>query len=296
MLISRALPQLHDQAVVVTGAGNGIGAEVARGLIARGAAVALVDRDEEAVCRLAEELGPRAAAFFGDVTVDESIRAAASAAAARFGRIDAVVANAGVVGRPASVAALRPGDFERVVEVNLFGVYRTVAAMLPHLAGGGYILAVSSIAAVIPGPTISAYVASKAGVEAFSRALRIELRQTGIRVGIAYFGLVETGLARDLTQSGLGAVLATFPKALATPIPVRRASDAIVLGVERRSRRVCAPWWVPALLDLRPLAIAADRVLERHPAITAMTAAERRQLVEQAPANDSGAGRKEVGR
>ncbi|ANB00573.1 short-chain dehydrogenase [Mycobacteroides chelonae CCUG 47445] len=273
--MGRSRPSLVGQVVAITGAGHGIGAEVAQELVAGGARVALIDRDTDAVRRLAVRLGDQAAAFEGDVTSDASICDAMICAAAHFGRLDAVVANAGIAGHAAPVAGTQPEQFEQVIQVNLLGVYRTVHGALPHLAPrDGYILIVSSIASVIPGPTISAYVASKAGVEAFARALRIELYHKRIDVGLAYFGLVDTDLAQKLTSTGLGAVMATFPKILAKPIPVSRAAAAIVRGIQGRARRVYAPWWVPALLDLRPLVILADRAIQRHPALTAMISAQ----------------------
>lgn len=266
-------PDVAGKVVLIAGAAHGIGGETARLLIQRGALVALLDRDEAAANRLAAELGRNAAAFAADVTVPESIRVAVTAAAQHFGGIDVVVANAGIAGPTATIAAIDAEQFEQVLHINLLGVYRTVAAAIPHLRGdGGYVLIISSIAAVIPGPTVAAYTTSKAGVESFGRALRIELRDKGIAVGIAYFGLIDTGLARSVTEGGLGAVLAAFPKMISEPAPVPTAAIAIADGIARRARRVCAPGWVPLLLDLRPLVIAADRLIGLHPRLRAVIA------------------------
>ncbi len=272
-LLSSVLPHratVIDRVVLITGAGSGIGAELARMLVDSGAKVALLDRDEGAVRGLAARLGPAAAAFAVDVTSGELTRDAIDAAAAHFGQLDAVVVNAGIAGPSEPISTIDARHFESVVQVNLIGAYHTAAAAITHLERShGYILVVSSIAAVIPGPTIGAYAASKAGVEALYRSLRIELHDSGIDVGIAYFGLVDTDLARRMTADGLGAVLATFPKLISQPIAVSAAAAVLTQGIARQARRVCAPWWVPALLDLRPLVIAADRVVARHRGLAA---------------------------
>jgi NAD(P)-dependent dehydrogenase (short-subunit alcohol dehydrogenase family) len=256
----RVSRKLDHKVVVITGAARGIGAQVARDLVGAGARVALLDRDVVGAQRLAAELGSPAAAFEADVTSAESVESACAAAAAHFGTVDVVVANAGIAGPGVTVAAVDPADWRQVIDVNLVGAFHTVRAALPHLkASGGYLMVVASIAAVIPGPLVSAYVASKAGVESMVRAVRIEVAADGVGVGIAYFGLIDTGLANDmLARSGLGVVL---PGPLGTLAPVAVAASAITAGIARRSRRVYAPWWVGPMLDLRPLLFLADRLL-----------------------------------
>lgn len=262
LLRARRSKQLTGKAVLVTGGAQGIGAQVVRQLVGCGARVAIVDCDGAAARRLVAELGARATAIEADVTSAESMVAACAAAAAQFGGLDAVVANAGIAGPAATVAAVDPADWRGVIDVNLIGVFYTAAAALPHLRRSrGYLLAVASIGAVIPGPTVSAYMAAKAGVESLTRSLRIELGGNGVEVGIGYFGLVDTGLAQQmLTDSGVGAMLSGLP-VLGRPIPAADAATAITTGIARRSRRVYAPGWVPLVLDLRvPLALT-DRLL-----------------------------------
>ncbi|ORV95919.1 short-chain dehydrogenase/reductase [Mycobacterium kyorinense] len=258
---------LADKGVLITGGAHGIGAHVARRIAAVGARVAVLDRDVDAARRLAAELGSAAAVFEADVTSAESMAAACSAVAQGFGGIDVVVANAGIAGPGATVAAVDPAAWRNVIDVNLLGVLHTVQAATPYIRQRrGYIVAVASIAAAIPGPTVSGYVVSKAGVESLMRSVRIELAADGVDVGIAYFGLVDTGLAQQvLTNSGLSAVMAALPAAVSKPIPVDAAARAIAAGIERRARRIYAPRWVPLLLDLRPLLFLADRVLARSP-------------------------------
>jgi NAD(P)-dependent dehydrogenase (short-subunit alcohol dehydrogenase family) len=263
MRVSR---NLSHKVVVISGAARGIGAQVARDLVGAGARVALLDCDLPGVRLLANELGSAAVAFEADVTSAESVQAACTAAMQHFGTIDVMVANAGIAGPGSSVAAVDPAEWRQVVDVNLVGAFHTLHAALPHLkATGGYAMVVASIAAVIPGPLVSAYVASKAGVESMVRAARIEVAADGVGVGIAYFGMIETGLADQmLTRSGLGVVL---PGPLGKLAPVEVAASAITSGIARRARRVYAPWWVAPMLDLRPLLFLADRLLARLPSI-----------------------------
>lgn len=259
----RATRGLSGTTVLITGGAQGIGAEVARQLVERGARVAIVDRESGIAQRLVDELGDAAAAFGADVTSSESMTAACAAAAEHFGGLDVVVANAGIAGPAATVAAVKPGEWRQVIDINLIGVFHTTRAALPYLRQrDGYLLAVASIGAVIPGPTVSGYMAAKAGVESLVRSLRVELGGTGVDVGIAYFGLVDTGLAQDMIAgSGVGAMMAALPAAVGKPIPVGRAAAAITAGIARRARRVYAPGWVPLLVDLRVPLVLGDRLL-----------------------------------
>ncbi len=263
MRVSR---NLSHKVVVITGAARGIGAQVARDLVGAGARVVLLDCDLPGVRLLADELGSAAVAFEADVTSAESMQTGCAAALQHFGKIDVVVANAGIAGPGSSVAAVDPAEWRQVIDVNLVGAFNTLHAALPHLkATGGYAMVVASIGAVIPGPLVSAYVASKAGVESMVRAARIEVAADGVGVGIAYFGMIDTGLADQmLTRSGLGVVL---PGPLGKLAPVEVAASAITAGIARRARRVYAPWWVAPMLDLRPLLFLVDRLLARLPSI-----------------------------
>jgi NAD(P)-dependent dehydrogenase (short-subunit alcohol dehydrogenase family) len=257
---------LTDKVVVVTGAAAGIGEATARLLVAEGAQVALLDRDD-AVKEVAASLGHRAEALVADVTDEASVNAAMSAVIERFGGIDVVVANAGIAGPVQTFAAMDAEAFERVVDVNVFGVARTVRAALPSvIERKGYVLVIASAAAAIPTPTIAAYGVSKAGVEALGRSLRMELTETGASAGVAYFGMIDTGLLRNdlLGGGGFAAILATLPKWFSEPAPVEKAARAIVDGIKRRGRWVYAPGYVGALLVLRTTIALTEPLMARN--------------------------------
>lgn len=272
-LFNGSARDVSGKVVLLTGAANGIGAETARQLVRKGALVALLDRDEDALARLAEELGENAAAFVADVADAASIDAAVLAVVARFGGIDTVVANAGISGPVATVSTVDPTEFERVIQINLLGVFRTVRAALPYVTDrSGYVQMVASIMAVVPSPTVAGYAASKAGVESFGRALRVELADTGVKVGIAYFGLIDTGMVRGPVANigGISQLLAALPGFMAKPAPVSDAGAVIVSGIERRAARVYAPRYVPLLLDLRTVLALADPMLTRNRGVANM--------------------------
>lgn len=257
---------LTDKVVLITGAAAGIGAATARQLAAEGARVALVDRDEAAVRRTAAALGDRAAAFVADVTDTGAIDKATAQIIDRFGGVDVVLANAGIVGPVATFAAMDDAAFDQVIDVNVLGAARTVRAALPSvIERGGYVLVVASAAAAIPTPTIAVYGVSKAGAEALGRSLRMELTETGATAGVAYFGLIDTAMVRDdlLGGTGLEAVMAPLPKWFREPAPVDDAARAIVAGIKGRARWVYAPRYLPLLLALRTTIALAEPIMAR---------------------------------
>jgi NAD(P)-dependent dehydrogenase (short-subunit alcohol dehydrogenase family) len=258
---------IDGRVVLITGGARGIGADAARRLHARGARVALVDRDAAALAATASELG--AAAFEADVTDRDALEQAVAGTVDRFGGIDVVVANAGISGEPAPVTRIDPDEFERVIEVNLLGVWRTVRAALPHvIERRGYVLPIASVAAIGPSPLLAAYVASKHGVEGFARSLRIEIAHTGTRVGVGYFSFIDTDMVREAyARPEAERLLGTLPSLATKPLPVGAAGKAIVRGIERRSNRVYAPFWVPAASVMRGFGGPLEALAARHPGL-----------------------------
>jgi NAD(P)-dependent dehydrogenase (short-subunit alcohol dehydrogenase family) len=275
--MTRRRYDVEGRTIFITGAARGIGAEAARLLAGEGANVALMDRDAEGLDRRTAVIGERAAAFAGDVTDADDLGTAVAGAIQRFGAIDVVIANAGISGVPRSVLTTDPADFERVIEVNLVGVWRTVRAALPHVVERkGYVLPIASVAALVPSPMVAAYAASKHGVEGFARSLRMELAHTGTRVGIGYFSFIDTDMVRDAMATAPAARARTvLPGFLAKSLPVAAAGKAILRGVERRANRVYAPSWVPLVIALRGLGGPIEALAARDPRfVKAMRLAE----------------------
>ncbi|ADB51540.1 SDR family NAD(P)-dependent oxidoreductase [Conexibacter woesei] len=243
---------LAGRRVLITGAARGIGAAVAERLHARGARVALAGLEPELLEQVAARCGG-APWQVCDVADRAQVDAAVTGLAAQLSGLDVVMANAGI----AAQVPLLGGDpeiFERTVQVNLLGVYYTLRATAPHIAhGSGYALAIASLAAALHLPLLGAYSASKAGVEALGNTLRIELKSSGARVGVGYFAEIDT----DMTRRGFGTEAAARVSRRGGPFtrvaPLETAVDAIVRGIERRSRRVVAPRWVGAMLAPRML-------------------------------------------
>jgi NAD(P)-dependent dehydrogenase (short-subunit alcohol dehydrogenase family) len=249
---SRAAVALEGRRVLITGAARGIGAGTARRLHERGARVALAGLEPELLERLAAECGG-APWFECDVSAREEVQRAVDGAVERLGGLDVAIANAGVAAQLPLIGG-DPAIFERVIAVNLLGVYYTLRAAGPHLAHPrGYALAIASGAAALHPPLMGAYNASKAAVEALGNTLRIELHGSGARTGVAYFGFIDTDMVSRGTRTRAAEQLASRRQAFAKPVPLALAIDAIERGVQRRSRRVTAPRWVGVALPLRML-------------------------------------------
>lgn len=163
--------RVAGQTVLITGAGQGIGHELAVLLHERGARVVLVDIDGHAVAAIAHRLGDRALAVTADVTDREAMRQAVIRTVAHFGTLDVVVANAGVVPRPATLRIMDGADFDRVIDINLTGVFNTVRPALDHIVTAhGHVVVISSCAAFAPGMAGAPYMISKAAVEQLGQA------------------------------------------------------------------------------------------------------------------------------
>ncbi len=253
---------------LVTGAARGIGLETARALIGRGASVVVVDLDEGAATRAASELhDSRAFGMAADVTDRGAMQQAVARTVERFGGLDVVVANAGIASKVASFRAMSTESFERVLEVNLMGVYRTVDAALPEIvARRGHVVVISSIYAFTNGVGAVPYAMSKAAVEQFGRALRAELAPHGASASVAYFGFIDTEMVhRAIDADPLAErMLETLPKPLHKRLSPTVAGEAIVKGIEGRRPRIIRPrrWEIMSVLRgiLGPL---GDAHLER---------------------------------
>jgi NAD(P)-dependent dehydrogenase (short-subunit alcohol dehydrogenase family) len=275
---------LQGKTVLITGAARGIGADAARRVAGRGARVALVGLEPEELEKVAGECGPQALWFEADVTDAAALENAINATVDQTGGIDVVIANAGIAaGGP--MRYMPEETFRSVIEVNLIGVWRTLRLTLPHvIERRGYLMPVASMAAIVPQfPGFIPYSTSKAGVEAMAKCMRVEVAHLGVDVGVAYFGWIDT----DLVRGGEEHPAFTFMRSrlkgpLGKTLPVSKAGEAIVAGIEKRAKVVAEPPFVRVMDKLRGLvANAVDREIERHvPEVMAHFEAERQRTGE----------------
>lgn len=250
------MTSLQGKVVFITGGARGIGAHVARRLANKGAKLVLTDLNDAELAALAAELGEdRVLPAVADVRDLPAMQAVAARAVERFGGIDIVVANAGIASY-GSVLQVDPEAFRRVMEVNVNGVFNTVRATLPALIERrGYLLIVSSLAAYAACPGLAPYNASKAAVEIFANALRLEVAHHGVSVGSSHMSWIDTALVRD-TEADLpafGKLLASFPWPLNKTTTVDKCADAFVKGIEGRRNRVYCPRWVALFRWVKPV-------------------------------------------
>jgi NAD(P)-dependent dehydrogenase (short-subunit alcohol dehydrogenase family) len=254
---------VRGKVVLITGGARGVGAATAARLVGGGARVVLVDLDEAPLSELVGRLGhDSATSIVGDVTELSDMRAAVAHGVERFGGIDVVVANAGIASY-GSVGVVDPATFRRVIDINITGVFHTVRAALSQLERRrGYILVVSSEAAYAAAPGLAAYNASKAGVEHFANALRLELGYKGVAVGTAHMSWIDTPMVQDAKEdlAAFRDMLDSLPGPLGATTSVDTCAEAFVRGIDKRSVRVNVPGWVGWLRWLKPL--LSSRVME----------------------------------
>ena len=218
----RAQFDFAGRVAVVTGGAGGLGVAIAGRLLDGGAAVSLWDMREDALQAAAEGLLQSGAALqtlLVDITDEAQVARAAAATAQRFGHIDTLVNNAGILGPVADTWQHRPDEFRRVVDVNLTGAFLCCRALVPWLmknppgAWRGRIVNVASIQGKEGMPQAAAYAASKAGLIALTKSLGKELATSGILVNAITPAAVLTAMADQITEERRLAILARIPMA-----------------------------------------------------------------------------------
>jgi len=251
--MARTRTPLAGRSVLITGAARGIGATLARKAAARGARVALVGLEPELLAKVADELGPEHLWVECDVTDPEALKAAVARTVETFGGLDVVVANAGIAPLT-TVMTSTAQALSRTIEINLIGAMLTTHAALPEIAKRrGHVLLISSAAAFTVLPGMSAYCASKAGVERFGDALRLEVAHRGVTVASAHPTWIDTDLVRD-TEAALPTFAETrkqLPGPLGAYTSVQECAQALVENLETRGRRVFVPRSVGVVAALR---------------------------------------------
>jgi NADP-dependent 3-hydroxy acid dehydrogenase YdfG len=186
-----------DKVVAVTGASSGIGEAIARELADAGCKVMLAARREEQLKSLVQELGDNVAYHLTDVTDAKQVQAMAQATIDRFGRIDVLVNNAGVM--PVSpLIDLKIDDWNKAIDINIRGVLHGIAAVLPNMSdrGSGHIINIGSVASIHAIPNFAVYCGTKFAVKAISESLRKETLGK-VRVTTIYPGAVESELMQS---------------------------------------------------------------------------------------------------
>jgi NADP-dependent 3-hydroxy acid dehydrogenase YdfG len=225
---------IAGKVVVITGASSGLGAATARHLSAEGAPVVLGARRAERIQSLADELsakGGRALALATDVTDRAQVQRLVAAAVERFGRIDVLINNAGLMPH-SPLERLKIDDWDRMIDVNLKGVLYGIAAALPHMQRqkSGHIINVSSVAGhkVRPGGVV--YAATKSAVRVLSEGLRMEVKPYNIRTTVISPGAVDTELPNSATEPDVAANLRTMYAEMALPADSFARMVAFAIG------------------------------------------------------------------
>ena len=209
------MENVENKVILITGASSGIGREAARVLAQNGARVVLSARREERLKELAAELGERAAYLPSDVTRLEDMEALAALARKRFGRVDVLFANAGIM--PGSgMSELKVSDWMAMVDINIKGVLNAMAAVLPEFTAQkrGHIVVTSSMAGTRSVPGNAVYCGTKHFVRAMLDSFRMESVQEGthIRTTLIYPGAIRTELLNTIAPSETKSMVEEFYK------------------------------------------------------------------------------------
>src|SRR5246500_3269892 len=207
----------ENKVALVTGAGSGMGLATAKAFAESGAALVLADWNEKSVCSAADELiaqGLKALAVACDVSDDAQVEATIEKAVATFGRLDAAFNNAGVQNVLAETADTTRKDYDRVMGINLRGVWSCMKFELQQMRkqGSGAIVNCSSLGGLVGGAERGIYHASKHGVLGFTKSAALEYAARGIRINAVCPGMIQTPMSDQMIASGQGEALAAMVK------------------------------------------------------------------------------------
>jgi 2-dehydro-3-deoxy-L-rhamnonate dehydrogenase (NAD+) len=205
--------RFEGQAAIVTGAARGIGQAIATRLASEGAGVMIADIDEEVARGAVAVIGERAVAQRLDVSDPASWDAAVQAALARWGRIDALVNNAGIAGRSAPIWELAVDEWQQVLDIDLTGVFLGCRAVIPAMveAGSGRIVNIASIAGKEGNPNAVPYSAAKSGVIGLTKAVAKEVATKGVFVNAVAPAVIETPILEQVSEEHIRYMTSRIP-------------------------------------------------------------------------------------
>jgi short-subunit dehydrogenase len=253
------MSEFLDRVVLITGAGSGIGRQLARSFAAAGARIAAIDLAPEGLATLASELAGRTIATrVADVTNLPALRSAVEELEQQLGPTHVMIASAGI-GRLTTAEAFQAEEFNAHIQVNLIGVVNSIDAVLAGMRArrSGHLVVLSSLASYRGLPLMGGYCASKAGVNALLDALRVELKGSGVAVTTVCPGWIRTPMTESLRLP---------PNEL---MPVERAAEVIIAAIRRRRPFIAFPprlVWQLRLLRYLPRGVAdwlAGKLLAR---------------------------------
>jgi short-subunit dehydrogenase len=229
-----------QKVVFITGASSGIGRGLAIELGRKGASLGLLARRVETLREIAAEVeaaGGQALALQGDVKDAAAVRAAADQVREKFGRVDVLIANAGI-GVTTDARDLQPAEVADVIGVNVLGAVNSVTAVLPEMVDrkSGQLVVISSLAAYRGLPKSGAYCASKAAVSAFFESLRVDLHGSGVDVTIIHPGFIKTPLTAGRE--------AQMPYLMELEDAVKK----IIRAIEKRKKSYAFPWQLATIV------------------------------------------------
>jgi 3-oxoacyl-[acyl-carrier protein] reductase len=209
---------LNGKSAIVTGAGSGFGAEIARSYVEAGAKVAVLDLNGAAAEKVAKSIGSSAISITADVTKRVELERAVATTTGAFGRLDIVVNNAGWTHKNQPLLNVTEADFDKVYDVNVKSIFHMAHAAIPVLTrqGGGVIINIGSVAGIRPRPGLTWYNGSKGAVNLLSKSMAVELAPQKIRVNcvapvIGTTGLLEQFMGVPDTPENRAKFIATIP-------------------------------------------------------------------------------------
>ncbi|MCW7480891.1 SDR family NAD(P)-dependent oxidoreductase [Leptospira kanakyensis] len=263
---------IRNKVILITGAAGGIGAACARELYANGANLVLTDISQKSLDTLTSEFAKeRVLAKAMDVTNWSSIKNIIKLTITTFGKLDIVFANAGISWKESAYTVFNcdESEFEKIIDVDLLGVWRTIKTSLPEIVKNkGQVVVTSSIYAFTNGMCNAPYATSKAGIEMLSRSLRAELSGKGASASVLYPGWITT----PLTDGVFGGDRLTtemreigFPPFLRKAISPEKVATALIKGLTQRKPRIIVPArWIPIQLFRGIVGIFSDWLLANH--------------------------------